>query len=68
MIYLYNRPSDRVRKKMKNYAEIFGNIMWKKVTIIAEKTPEYAEISKLIKLFPWLFQTYKILVNVLPRI
>ena len=31
------RPSDRVWKKMKNYAEIFGNIMWKKVTIMQER-------------------------------
>ena len=32
---LYNyRPSDRVRKKSENYAEIFGNIMRKKVTIM----------------------------------
>ena len=29
-----NRPSDRVRKKMKNEMEIFGNIMRKKVTIM----------------------------------
>ena len=28
------RPSDRVRKKSENYAEIFGNIMRKKVTIM----------------------------------
>ena len=28
------RPSDRVRKKMKNYAEISGNIMRKKVPIM----------------------------------
>ena len=31
--YMY-RPSDRVRKKSENYAEIFGNIMRKKVTIM----------------------------------
>ena len=29
-----DRPFDRVRKKMKNYAEIFSNIVWKKVTIM----------------------------------
>ena len=34
----------------------------------AEKMQDYVEISKLIKLFCWLFQTYKILVNVLLRI
>ena len=45
---------------MKNYAEESDDY--------AEKMPDYAEISKLIKLFPWLFQTYKILDNVLPRI
>ena len=33
----------------------------------AEKKPDYAEISKLKKLFPWLFQTNKKLINVLPR-
>ena len=34
----------------------------------AEKTPDYAAISKFLKLFPWLFRMYIILVNVLPRI
>ena len=52
------RPSDGVRKKMENYAEIFSNIMRKKVMIIL----------KLIKLFPWLFQRYKIHANVFPII
>ena len=35
-----------------------------------EMTTDYAEISKKIitKSFPWLFQTYKIHVNVLPGI
>ena len=32
-----NRPSDRVRKKMENYAEIIGNIMRKKVTIMRKR-------------------------------
>ena len=32
-----NRPSDRVRKKTENYAEIFGNIMRKKVTIMRKR-------------------------------
>ena len=31
---VYHRPSYRVRKKSENYAEIFGNIMRKKVTIM----------------------------------
>lgn len=31
------RPSDRVRKKMKNYAEISGNIMRKKVPIMRKR-------------------------------
>ena len=32
-----SRPSDRVRKKMKNYAEISGNIMRKKVPIMRKR-------------------------------
>ena len=32
-----SRPSDRVRKKMENYAKIFGNIMRKKVTITQKR-------------------------------
>ena len=36
-IHPYNRPSDRVWKKMENYAEIFGNIMQKKVTIMRKR-------------------------------
>ena len=31
---MYNRASDRVRKKITNYAEIFRNIMRKKVLIM----------------------------------
>ena len=34
---LIDRPSDRVRKKTENYAEIFGNIMRKKVTIMRKR-------------------------------
>ena len=34
----YGRPSDRVRKKMKNYAEIFGNITRKKVMLCGKDT------------------------------
>ena len=36
-MYHNNRPSDRVRKKLKNYAEISGNIMWKKVPIMRKR-------------------------------
>ena len=53
--------SDRVQKKMENYVETFSNIMQRKVTIMRK-------FLKLIKLFPWLFPTYKIHVNILPRI
>ena len=58
---------------MENYAEIFGNIMGKKATILnyAEKTPEYNFVPRVsLKLFPWLFSMYikKIHFNVLPRI
>ena len=35
--FLIYRPSDRVRKKMKNYAEISGNIMRKKVPIMRKR-------------------------------
>ena len=55
--HLY-RPSDRVRKKMENYVEIFGNNMWTKVMIMQK-------FVKLIKLFPWLFFNVQ---NILPRI
>ena len=55
-----SRPSDRVRKKWK--------IMRKKVTIMRIRRQIMRKFLKLIKLFPWLFQGYKILVNVLPRI
>ena len=34
---LYKRQSDRVQKKMENYAEIFGNIMRTKVTIMRKR-------------------------------
>ena len=32
-----NRPSDRVQKKMENYAEIFGNVMRRKLTILQKR-------------------------------
>ena len=41
------RPSvDRVRKKMENYAEIFGN-MRKEVTIMWKRCQIYTEISNV---------------------
>ena len=62
------RPSDRVRKKMENYVKIFGNIMRKRVTIMQKKCQIMQKFLKLIKLFPWLFPTYKIPVKILLRI
>ena len=53
----HKRPSDRVRKKMENYAQIFDNIVWKKVTIMQKKSQIMRKFLKLIKLFPWLFLT-----------
>ena len=44
----YNRPSDRVRKKMENYAEIFGNIMRKKVRIMRKRRQIMRKFLKLI--------------------
>ena len=43
--YSHYRPSDRVRKKIENYPEIFGNIMRKKVAIMREK-------SQIMRKFP----------------
>ena len=40
-----------MRKKMKNYVEIFGNIMQKKVTIMRRLCGDYAEISKSLICF-----------------
>ena len=51
----HKRPSDRVRKKMENYAQIFDNIVWKKVTIMQKKTSDYAEISKINQAVPLAF-------------
>ena len=51
-----NRPSDRVRKKMENYAEILGNIMRKKVTIMRKRRQIiYAEICKINEVVPLAF-------------
>ena len=50
------RLSVRMRQKMENYAEIFGNILRKKVTIMRiEKTPDYAEICEINKVVPLAF-------------
>ena len=62
------RPSDRVRKKIENYAEIFSNIMWKKVPIMQKRCQIMQKFLKLIKLFPWLFSLCKIHFIILPRI
>ena len=54
---------------MENYAEIFSYIMRMKVMIMQKRRQIMRKFLKLIKLFPcWLFQTYKIHVNVFPRI
>ena len=49
------RPSDRALKEIGNYAEIFSNIMRKKVKIMQKRRQIMRTILKLIKLFPWLF-------------
>ena len=48
IIFTYNRPSDRVRKKMENYAEIFCNIMWKKMTIMRKRQQIMRKFLKII--------------------
>ena len=53
---------------MENYAEIWGNIMRKKVTIMQKRRQIMRKFLKLIGLFPWFFQMYKIHINILPRI
>ena len=62
------RPSDRVRKKMENYPEIFSNVMRKKVMIKQKRRQIMWKFLNLLKLFPWLFEMDEIHVNVLPRI
>ena len=43
---------------MENYAEIFGNIMRKKVMIMQKKhRPDYAEISKINRVVPLAFSS-----------
>jgi len=39
-----HRPSDRVQKKIKNYAGIFRHIMPEECVDYAENTLDYAEI------------------------
>ena len=43
-----SRSSDRVQKKMENYAEIFGNIMRKKVRIMRKRHQIMRKFLKLI--------------------
>ena len=57
------RPSDRVRKKMENYAKIFGNIMRKKVSIMREKSQIMRKFPKLMKLFPLFFRRIKYMLT-----
>ena len=40
---------------MENYADILGNIMQKKVTIMQKRHQIYAEISKINKIVPLAF-------------
>ena len=49
---------------MENYAEIFGQIMRKRVSIMRKKCQIMRKFLKLIKLFPRLFPTYKAHVKV----
>ena len=64
------RPSDRVQKKMENYAEIFGNTLYyvEESVDYTEKMPDYAEISKINKVVPLAFPMYKTHSHILPRI
>ena len=52
---------------MESYTEILGDIMQKKVTIMWKRHQIIQKFLKLIKLFHWLFPTYKINVNILLR-
>ena len=60
---VHGRPSDRVRKKMENHAEIFGNIMRKKVTIMRKKSQIMRKFPKLMKSFPLFFQRIKYMLT-----
>ena len=49
------RPSDRVRKKTENYAEIVDNIMRKKVTIMQKRHQIMRKFVQLNKVAPMAF-------------
>ena len=54
------RPSDRVRNKMKNYAEIFGNIIQKKVTIMRKRRQIMQNFFlKVDKVVPYKLTSYR---------
>ena len=48
---------------MENYAEIFGNIMRKKVAIMRKKSQIMRKFPKLMKLFPLFFQRIKYMLT-----
>ena len=50
-----SRLSDRVRKKMENHAEIFGNIIQKKVTIMQKSCQIMRKFLKLHQVVPLAF-------------
>ena len=62
--YTVYRPSDRVQKKMENYAEFFRQYYAEESDNCAEKMPDYAEISKINKTVPFEFFNVKIHLNV----
>ena len=66
--HFQGRLSDRVRKKIENYAEVFGIIMRNEVTIMPNRRQITRKFLTIIKLFPWLFSMYKIHGNVLLRV
>ena len=49
---------------MENFAEMFGQIMRKRVSIMQKKCQIIRKFLKLIKLFPRLFPAYKVHVKV----
>ena len=63
-----NRPSDRVQKKIGKLCANFRRYYVEESDNYAEKMQIMRKFLKLIKLFPWLFQTNKIHVNVHPGI
>ena len=52
---LTNRPSDRVQEKMENNAEIFGNIVWKKVMVMWKRCQIMRKFLKFMKFVPLAF-------------